>query len=327
METEFVFITANDIHISDNNPRSRIDDFKTTILNKLSQMGMACNKLNADGAIIAGDLFNIKNPTKNSHKQNKELVKVFNDFKCPIFMIEGNHDLTGGRLDSLEEQPLGVLFEDNTLRQLRHEVIEKNGVKISLVGIPYSEDIELSKLNIPKKEDCVTQICAMHLYSSLKGGYLFDERIYGYDELAELSPDIFVLGHYHLDQGIHKESDKYFINIGSLSRGTIAEENINHHPQIGFIKINVKDNKPTYSIRSLRLNIKPVEEVFDLEKKREIEKEKKEIESFVEKLASETSAEDIKNSDTIDSLIDKMNITKEIKDRVLNLIQEATAKK
>jgi len=327
METEFVFITANDIHISDNNPRSRIDDFKATMLNKLSQMSMACNKLNADGAIIAGDIFNIKSPTKNSHRQNRELVKVFNSFKCPIFMIEGNHDLTGGRLDSLEEQPLGVLFEDKTLIQLRHEIIEKNGIKVSLVGIPYNDNIELTELDIPEKKDYVTQICAMHLYASLKGGYLFEDRIYGYDELAELSPDIFVLGHYHLDQGVYKESDKYFINIGSLSRGTIADEDINHHPQIGFIKINVKDNIPTYSIRSIRLNIKPVEEVFNLEKKREIEKEKKEIEAFVDKLASETSAEDIKSSDTIDNLIDKMNITKEIKDRVLNLIQEAAAKK
>lgn len=64
--TEFLFITASDIHISDSNPRSRIDNFKESIFEKIKQMRMACNKLGADGAIIAGDLYNIKNPAKTA---------------------------------------------------------------------------------------------------------------------------------------------------------------------------------------------------------------------------------------------------------------------
>jgi len=327
METEFIFITANDIHISDPNPRSRTDNFKGAIFNKLSQMKMACNKLNADGAIIAGDLYNLKTPIRNSHNLNKNLIRIFNEFKCPIYMIEGNHDLTGDRLDSIEEQPIGVLFEDKTLIQLRHEIIEKNGIKVSLVGVPYQENIDLTNLNIPSKKDCITQICAMHLYASLKGGYLFEERLYGYDELATLSPDVFILGHYHLDQGIYKQNDKYFINIGSLSRGTIADEDIKHHPQIGFIKISVTDNTPSYNIRPIRLKIRPADEVFDLKKKKEIKEEKRVIDLFVDKLASETSTDDIKNADKIDDIVDKMKITREVKTRVLNFIQEAAAKK
>ena len=135
--TEFIIITANDIHISDNGPRSRIDNFKETVLNKIDQMGMVCRKLNADAAIIAGDLYNLKNPVKNSHNLNRELIKTFKKFPCPIYMIEGNHDLSENRLESIETQPLGVLFADNTLIQLRDETIEKNGVKISLIGVPY----------------------------------------------------------------------------------------------------------------------------------------------------------------------------------------------
>ncbi len=213
--TEFVIITANDIHISDNGPRSRIDDFKETVLGKLNQMGMACNKLNADAAIIAGDLFNLKNPTRNSHNLNQELIKTFRKFNCPVYMIEGNHDLTANRLESLDDQPLGVLFADGTLLQLRNEVIEKDGVKLSLVGVPYTEKLDLDTLEIPEKGDCVSQICAMHLYAGLRGGALYQERLYGYDELANFSPDIFVIGHYHIDQGIHREFGKSFINIGS----------------------------------------------------------------------------------------------------------------
>ena len=45
---EFTFITANDIHISDLNPRSRKDNFKESVLDKIEQIRVACNKLKAD---------------------------------------------------------------------------------------------------------------------------------------------------------------------------------------------------------------------------------------------------------------------------------------
>lgn len=322
--TEFIIITANDIHISDNGPRSRTDDFKKTMLDKIDQMGMACRKLNADAAIIAGDLYNLKNPTKNSHNLNRELIEVFKKFSCPIYMIEGNHDLSADRLESITDQPLGVLFADGTLVQLRQTELEKDGVKISLVGIPYTEEPDLRDLQIPSKDNCIAQICVLHLYTSLKGGQLFNNRLYGYDELEELSPDIFILGHYHIDQGIHKQNGKYFINIGSMSRGAISEDDIDHHPQIGFIKISVEDGIPDYRIRPIRLRIKPASEVFDLEKKKQELKEKEEIKLFVEKLATETVVDASDKSKTMDEIIESMEMVETVRERVLYFLEEAS---
>ncbi len=325
--TEFIIITANDIHISDNGPRSRTDDFKETVLGKISQMCVACNKLNADAAIIAGDLFNLKNPTRNSHNLNIELIRAFGKFNCPIYMIEGNHDITANRLESIAEQPLGVLFADGTLRQLREEVLEKDGVKISLVGVPYTEGLDLDTLQIPDKGDCVSQICAMHLNAGLKGGMLFKERLYGYDELGKFSPDIFVLGHYHIDQGIYLDQKKFFINIGSMTRGALSEEDIDHNPQIGFIKIRVEDGVPSYLVRSINLKVKPAADIFDLVKRKQIEQENEEMKLFVEKLASEAVEESVDDkSKSIDELIDAMDMAKIVRDRVLYFIQEASVK-
>lgn len=325
--TEFIIITANDIHISDNGPRSRIDDFKSVVLGKISQMCMACNKLNADFAVIAGDLYNLKNPAKNSHNLNQELIKAFSQFNCPIYMIEGNHDLTANRLESLEDQPLGVLFADKTLLQLRNEIIEKDGIKISLVGVPYTDGLDLETLKIPDKDDCITQICAMHQYTGLKGGMLFKERLYGYDELSEFSPDIFILGHYHIDQGIHQEPNgKYFINIGSMTRGTLSEEDIDHNPQIGFIKITVENNEPVYTLRSINLKVKPAAEIFDLIKREQEDQEREEIKLFVERLASEAMEESADSAKSIDELIETMDMAKTVRDRVLYFMQEASAK-
>ena len=326
--TDFTFITASDLHISDNGPRSRIDDFKTVMLNKLSQMRMACSKLNADAVLFAGDLYNLKNPSRNSHKLNQELIKEFKKFPCPVYMIEGNHDLTANKLESLEEQPLGVLFADNTLIQLREKIIVKDGFKISLVGIPYTEDLNLSSLKIPDKNDCIIQICLMHIYAGLKSGYLFKDKLYGYDELEKLSPDIFVLGHYHIDQGIYEQNGKHFINIGSMSRGTIADEDVLHHPQIGFIKISVDDDgRVTKTLRSIKLKVKPAAEIFDLVKKEEEKKENTEIQLFIEKLASEEVKITTENKENIEDIIDAMNVAKIVKEKVLYYIQEASAVK
>jgi hypothetical protein len=167
----------------------------------------------------------------------------------------------------------------------------------------------------------------MHIYAGLKSGMLFKERMYGYDELEKLSPDIFVLGHYHVDQKIYESNGKYFVNIGSLSRGTLIEENISHHPQIGYIKITVKDNKPEYTLQSIKLKIKPASEVFDLIKKKEEEVEREEIQRFVEKLESETVKQAIDTTKTIEEIIDKMGTAKEVHDKVMYFIREASQNK
>jgi len=323
---DFTFITANDIHVSDNGPRSRIDDFKSTVMGKISQIRAVCTKLKADALLLTGDLYNLKNPARNSHRLNQELIKEFRQFSCPILMIEGNHDLTANRLDSLSEQPLGVLFADGTLKQLRHEVIEKTKEKISIVGVPYIDGMDITKLELPDKEDCICQICLMHLYAGSKAGMLFKERLYGYEELSKLNADIFVLGHYHIDQGIQQVMGKYFINIGSITRGTLSEEDINHHPQVGLIKISVDDfGNPSYDLKSIKLKIRPASEVFDLTRREKENKENQEIQVFVEKLAAELTNKSISQNKSIEDVLNSMDMAKTVRDRVMYFINEAVA--
>ena len=327
MSVDFLFITANDVHINDVAPRSRIDDYKGAILGKLGQMGMVCSKFGADAALIAGDLFDNKEPARNSHELNQDLVRVFKTFPCPIYMVEGNHDMKANRLDSIGKQPLGVLYEDGTLKKLREAVIEKKGVKVSLVGVPYEQDLDLAELKIPPKDGFVSQICVMHLYAGLKAGDMFGERLYGYDELEKLSPDVFVIGHYHVDQGMYEQNGKWFVNIGCMGRGTLAEESLDHKPQIGLVRVSVDDHGNTsYSMKPYPLRVKPASEVFDVERRREEKKESEEIQKFVEKLASEAAAEAIPGAKSIEDVLAKLDLAKAVKDCVMKYIHQATAK-
>jgi hypothetical protein len=186
--------------------------------------------------------------------------------------------------------------------------------------------LDLKTLKIPPKEGITAQICLMHTYAGPVAGKVFKERLYGYNELAELSPDIFVLGHYHLDQGIQKVDGKFFVNLGSISRGTLTDESLDHKPKFGFIRITAeKGSVPTIVVDSIPLTIKPAEEVFDVKKRDDEKKEGLEIQKYVEHLVAEATAADTKKL-TFEDHMKGMNLEKEVYDMVLELIQEASVK-
>jgi len=324
--SEFTFITANDIHITDINPRSRVDDFSESILQKIEQMKVACKKLGADGALIAGDLFHFKPPMKNSHRLVQDLIRMFGDFPCPVYMIEGNHDISENRLESIDKQPLGVLFASGVVKRLRNETIKKGGDKVSLVGVPFSDEFDPDELELPAKEGCLAQICLLHIYASPTPGMLFKERIFGYRELPE-GPDFYVIGHYHINQGVVEEGGRHFINIGSLSRGTLTDDALDHKPQLGFIRISNEDGEVTKIAQTINLKVKPPEEVFDLQRRKEEKEETKKIEEFIEALTSESQIEDRDEGESLEEVIQKTKVTQEIKDKAIHFIQAATALK
>jgi DNA repair exonuclease SbcCD nuclease subunit len=327
---EFTIITANDIHIGDINPRSRVDDFKETILEKIEQIRKECDKRKADAFIIAGDLFNLKNPNKNTHGLVRELIELFKKFKCPVYMIPGNHDMTGNNLESLKDQPLGVLFASGAVINLTDEKLGKKShkgdpsPKVSIVGIPYIDDIDLSSISLPPKEDCIAQICALHLYAGPQAGSVFKEKLYGYDELSSLGSDVFVIGHYHIDQGIQILNGKHFINIGSITRGSLAEENLSHQPKMGVIKIQWEEGKTTIKTETQELKVKPASEIFDLVKREKEKKEITEIQKFVDQLIIGTSSSI--ERENMETLINKLGVATAVKEKTLFYIHEAANK-
>jgi len=331
---EIILLTAGDIHISDINPRARVDNYKETMLDKIAQLRVAAKKLRADAVLLTGDIYNLKNPVKNSHDLNRELIETFRKFECPVYAIPGNHDLTADDLDTLSAQPISVLFASGALIDLSYPAIsaasnvdiEKNGLKVSLVGVPYLKNLKIPKLKLPHKDkDCAVQVCVMHVYAGPKTGKMHKEQLYGYNELGVLSPDIFVLGHYHYDQGIEWVNKKCFVNLGSISRGTLTDERLDHIPKFGYIKISREDKESEVKIdvESIPLKIKPSDEVFDLKKRAEEEKQGEDIERYVAHLVAEASSKEAKM--TVEDQLKKLNIEKVIMDTVLDLIREVRA--
>jgi DNA repair exonuclease SbcCD nuclease subunit len=320
------FITFTDVHISDINPVARLGNYKKDILEKLRQIGAAGKKLGVDFYLFGGDLFHIKAPIKNTHNLIVLLTDTFKSYGAPIYSTEGNHDLRGS-YESINEQPIQVLYSSETLKQLREEHLDINGVKIVLRSIPFNEkaDIQLPPINRDQGA-CDVSICVLHLFATPDGGMLFKNKLYSYDEIAATKDDIYVLGHYHIDQGTvvhHQEHPQYFINVGGVSRGTTSEDNIKRDPKIGYVEIE-KDasGKTSIKIQAIKLKVKPADEVFDLEEKK-AEKEKIEATAeFAEKLQNDMDGA-VTNTVSLEDEVAKLQAEKEIIDSVKYYLDQA----
>ena len=179
-----------DVHLSERNPRSRTDNWREAIMDKLRQVGGIAKEIGAEAVIDGGDFFDIKSPSRNSHDLIREVAELHADYPCPVYANVGNHDCVYGDYTYLPQQPLGVLFATGVFKRLydSHEaVFADGGVKVRLAGIPYhgtTYDLDRFK-NITKGDEDYLVVTA-HVLASAKGGSMFEnEDIIKYDDLIE----------------------------------------------------------------------------------------------------------------------------------------------
>ncbi len=304
----FRAITFTDIHLADKNPSSRIDNYMEAILNKLEQARDICIERKIDVALCGGDIFHIKTPTKNSHYLVSKTIDVFKSFPCPIFSIYGNHDLRQDNISTLPKQPFYTLVKSGALTYLYDEFFD-NG-KVRIFGMDYCSFPKEEDFNKENKGEKV-QICVAHVNASSKFSDLFGEKVYRYQDLQNTSPDIFVFGHYHPDQDIEICNEKHFINVGSLSRGSLKKDELQRIPNLGYIEIS-----DDYSIKTekIPLKVSPPDKIFDLDMKNKEEREQEEIEKFITEMKDKLV---VNKSDNIEEKIKSLNFERTIIDKAM----------
>ena len=116
-ESSVRVICVGDIHLSDRPPASCYDTYTDDILDMLSFVAKLEKALKTDAVVWAGDIFHHKQPSRTSHATVLKLTKVAQEYDN-LYVVTGNHDIQSDRLDSLEKQPLGVLYEAGVLKEL-----------------------------------------------------------------------------------------------------------------------------------------------------------------------------------------------------------------
>lgn len=316
----FRAINSSDEHVSDQNPGFRKDNYRDSVLEKLHWQGDIARKMNAQVFTRGGDFFHVKAANKTTMRTLVEVSKIHAAYPCPVFSVAGNHDISNNDLSSVSGQPLGVLFETGVFNVLSDKTFEVGSMKVRYVGVPYIHGMDseaLRKILVKKDENYL--IAVVHALASMAPSEriqsFFNEPILDYRDLVYPGgPDAFFFGHYHKDQGIVEHQGVHFVNLGSISRGSLTFENMDRKPKISSMTISASTG---ISIEEVIVPHKDAAEIFDLEKKKVLEKQAKSLDEFIMKLRS--------SSTSVDNLEDKKkeldSLPSNVKSKVLDILE------
>lgn len=316
------FIFRTDLHVADKGPESWKGDYVEEVFSIISQVGELAKQHQAIAVLDGGDFIHVKAPSRNSHGLIARVAEVHQQYPCPTWSIEGNHDITNNRLDSLSRQPLGVLYATNVFKHLRNQVFEQNGVRVRVVGFPFSPTRSLKDfLECQKQEGDDYLIAVVHaLAGKNPPSHVEDfmgEPVFRYEEMATPNgPDVFLFGHWHTDQGIDQVGGKWFVNQGACSRGALVRENLTRQPKAALIQAD----KSGIKVTSQPLTVIPAEDAFDLERKTRFDEESAAINSFAQELLAQVEAEP---SDDVFGVVRKLNFATEVTHIALDYLEAA----
>jgi DNA repair exonuclease SbcCD nuclease subunit len=318
MGEPFKFVWSTDWHVSDYAPENRIDDYEAAVFHKLAQLKLLCEKINADICLAGGDIFHVKVSSKVKHGLVARLIKMLKSFPCPVYSTIGNHDISHNSLDTLPEKPLGVVFNSGAMKRLDEETFVKGDVKVRIVGKHFDPKVELNAFDSLQKGDEDHLLVVYHGYACATGISYPGETTFRYDTLAKLPVDDWYFGHWHVDQGVSEIDGKNFVNIGSLTRGALNQENVFRTPK-AVVCSYWKDKR---NLQQVKLKVKPASEIFNIERKERIDKEQALINQFIQNLRTEVAVKHDGESQIL-TRIGSYNIAQDVRECVLQLIEES----
>lgn len=316
-------VWRTDAHLSDEPPQSRTDDWAGTVLDKIVQVGKIAKEVEADGVLDGGDLFNLKSPVRNSHALVQRVTVAHKDYTCPVFENVGNHDVKYGDLDYLSESPLGVLYESGVLDRLydEHEAVFKNPpVTVRVVGVPYhGTQYDMNRFTSLVKGKETWLVAVVHCLASSGGGTMYEgEDILKYADLANLAPDLWCFAHWHKNQGVQKIGKKWFVNVGSISRGALTQDEMDRKPVCAVLRFTEKE----IACEQRLLKVRPAAEVFNVAGRARAEARDMTMEAFVDNLQKTLSA---RTEGSLIEVVRNLNLPPQVKERTIQYLEQAGA--
>lgn len=314
-----------DVHAADHGPVSWKGDYRAEIMSSLRQVGEIARDRKVDAVVDGGDFFSVKAASRNSHSLVRESIQIHRSYPCPTYLIEGNHDLQYNNIETLEKQPLGVLFEAGIFQRLREVTLERDGVSVRIVGFPFSLSRSLEDFQSLSRREGEYLVAVSHALATMSPGGPADgfigETIFGYrDLLFAGAPDIWAWGHWHKDQGITSLTGEdgreiQFVNQGALSRGALTHDNLTRIPRVALFKF--EQGQPP-EVEFIDLEVAAASEVFDLERKEVQVHRSKVIEDFVSNLMAEGTLD---SEASVEDSVRKLDFATEVRDGALEYLE------
>jgi DNA repair exonuclease SbcCD nuclease subunit len=321
------FTVRTDCHVHDKAPQSRTDDYLQTCLASLRQIGEHAAYTKSVAVLDNGDFFHAKSASKNSHLMVRSVIDLHKEFyPCPVYCNPGNHDFPYNNIEYIDRQPLGVLFAAGIFeRMYDHTFEDEDGLKVRVVGFPYKQKFTIAEFDLPRGDEDILIVCA-HTFASPQGGDFFGNEVaLSYYDLAECSPDMMIFGHWHIDQGIQEVNGKIFMNLGSMTRGSLVKDNLSRIPRFGYVEVT-KDSagKVNLHTEAVELVVPPASEIFDLERHDRLQIEERDMEKFITSLKLQAQEEGTNIVSEIETL---MTYKDDVRDLALHYLSQAMDRK
>jgi hypothetical protein len=302
-------LIVNDPHLSDRPPSIRTETYAEDILTKLRYTADIAEMGRVDAVVWSGDIFHIKAPTRTSHALVQQVADVIREYHRPVFIVPGNHDVQNDRLESLDRQPLGVLFKAGAYPLVGEVSVKVRTdtftVRQSIFGIPWLADW---KRDLPRymelwRKSSATLMVA-HAPIVPPGVTKPYEVIDAADWAAMMQPhkgDV-AYGHMHDADGAYEvvndilEWQAVFCNYGAVSRGSLHESSMTRVPTVALYsteripdaELLTLDNPLEATFRPIVVPYRPADEVFRLADKAIADDKTDRLDEFLESIGRTT---------------------------------------
>jgi len=271
-----VHVLVGDLHLSDNPPSSRTDDYSDDILTKLEWIVDYANQVNAESITQLGDVFHVKVPHRTSHGLVRRTAEILAAFRGRVLIVPGNHDLQQDRLESIPTQPLGTLALSSNIT-----LLQGLDTETGIYGIPYTDDLEdlQTHMNVACDETLVgtrPALIAVHAAIFPSGINPPYPHLDASQIVTEGVP--VAMGHIHDSYGFFRSHDAWVCNNGAISRGSLHEETLKREP-----KITLFDPDATgCPFTSVDVPHRPAAEVFRLAEVAQKQEREEKLDEFLE---------------------------------------------
>jgi DNA repair protein SbcD/Mre11 len=292
------FLYLTDTHFRSERPAHRIDDIYKNQFEELGEVSNLVLEHDVDFIVHGGDVFHHNRP---SHELVRDLIGWARYTNVPIYVVPGNHDLSGYNPNSISSVGLGVLFESELFIQLDEKVFAEE--KVYFKGVLPEVQPHNDEYNLDGRWDGHTRIIVSHNYISptpLMFPYLPTKEV-------KTNAHLFLLGHLHEPSDVTIGNTR-FINPGALARWGIDEAN--RIPTV--LLIEIENGK--IDVQHIPLSCaKKAEEIFDLTKVGAQKEKEDQLKSFMESLEN-TSFE----TNDIEQLVLAAGKNQGVEERILN---------
>jgi hypothetical protein len=314
-----LYLLLSDLHLRDHPPSSCTESYTDDLFNLLEQTVTVARRRKVYAVAWAGDVFDIKTPSRTSHQLVNRTKDLIDRYPCPVYIVPGNHDIKHDRLDSIDSQPLGALVRRHARPLIGWARDGATPRTFPLYGVPWLQGygaygewegegphppIELNLADAMRGyiEQVFERGTGSHKTLVVAHAPLYPpgrELQYEYfpaarwAELMRGQGHVFY-GHVHEPHGVYRvgstwETDSAiengvvtFCNHGALSRGSLHEHNLTR--QVGC---TIWDSE-TGEFEFVPLDAKPAEQVFRLTGKQQVTDMQGRLDEFLASVGSTT---------------------------------------